>query len=608
MSSRNKSHIVSLILILLAVASPLTAQDTHFDGLHVSGAGSVTAGYAADLGSDASGSDHSLSLGGIGTLNGYYYNPGFIAFQATPYYGRSQSSSDSGSISDNSGYNSSINVFGGSHIPGNISFNQNFDSTGVYGIPGSGIGLDTQDSNRSFAAGWSFIFPQLPSLSVGYGNSSGTSSVLGSSGVSNATSQMFSLHSGYRVWGFNLTASYNHTSFHSENTGFLLNTSGNTTSDSLNFITGHSIPRGAVNVSLGRSSYSSTSAVGTESGTSDNINASLGSRVWILPVTVGASYLDNLYGAVEEQLLANGGTFLLSSSTPETRAVTISASTSYTVLRRVFVTGYITRQEEYIGGGQGYGLTQYGMNASYNFGKRFKGLTITIGALDSANAAGNTGASMLANVNYRRNFGPWEVSANFEYNQQVATLFALYTTSSLNYGGTVTRKLKHGFRMSAGAGGGHSGFNQTAGDVSHAESLNGSLGWRQYGLAGNYSKSSGQSVLTPTGLVIIPVPIFTSDQIVVFDGQGTSFSAYGSPVRSLAINLSYTKSNSTSTGATLNSTNQTELYYGYMTYRFRKLFFNSGVTKFRQSVSGQGVAPSVVTSYYFGVSRWFNFF
>ena len=45
-----------------------------------------------------------------------------------------------------------------------------------------------------------------------------------------------------------------------------------------------------------------------------------------------------------------------------------------------------------------------------------------------------------------------------------------------------------------------------------------------------------------------------------------------------------------------------------MTYRFRKLYFNAWVIQFRQSISSSGTAGSVVTSYYFGISRWFKAF
>ncbi len=50
---------------------------------------------------------------------------------------------------------------------------------------------------------------------------------------------------------------------------------------------------------------------GTNNGTTDNINANLGLKVWRLPVTANATYTDNVYGSFEEQVLSSGGTLLL---------------------------------------------------------------------------------------------------------------------------------------------------------------------------------------------------------------------------------------------------------------------------------------------------------
>jgi hypothetical protein len=211
-------------------------------------------------------------------------------------------------------------------------------------------------------------------------------------------------------------------------------------------------------------------------------------------------------------------------------------------------------------------------------------------------------------VNYNRYFGPWQVTANFDYDQAVQTLYALYTTSSLEYGASVYRKLRGGFRLQLGAGGGHSGFVQQAGTVSKAEDVNGSIGWRRYNLSGGYSQSSGQSVVTPNGLVILPVPIVPLSDIVVFDGKSMNGAFSGSPLRNMSLTVAYARGTSTSVAPTYNSFNTTNLYNGYMTYRFRKLYFVAGATKFEQKLIGPGGNSSVITSYYFGISRWFKFF
>jgi hypothetical protein len=45
-----------------------------------------------------------------------------------------------------------------------------------------------------------------------------------------------------------------------------------------------------------------------------------------------------------------------------------------------------------------------------------------------------------------------------------------------------------------------------------------------------------------------------------------------------------------------------------MQYQFRKLNFDSGYSRLEQGFTGSGTGPEVVSSFYIGVSRWFNFF
>jgi len=593
------------VLCLVLLAGHLLAQDTHIDGLHVGAAGTVNAGYSGDF-NPQSGSDHAVSIGGDATVHGYYYNPNFISFDVSPYYGRSQANSGTGSIFNSSGYNANFSIFSGSHFPGSVSINQGFNNSGTYGIPGVS-GLTTETSSRNFAVGWSVLLPDKPTLSLGFTQSSGSSEVEGSDAKSAGNVKSFSAHSAYHLAGFPLSISYNHIDSHTDTTGFLSNVGGETKSNFLTFSTGHSIPRGRVNFSYSRGSYSNDSPSGTDKGSTNTVDLAASSRVWRIPLTVTADYTDNAFGSLEQQTLANGGTYLISSSEPTTRALNISTGTSYMFFGKVFVNAYLVRQEEWLGGSS-YGLTQYGATGAYNFGKRFKGLVVTVGAMDTANAYGNTGATLLANAHYNRYINKWDFSANLGYNQNVQTLFALYTMSSFNYSASASRKLQHGMHFSIGGGGSRSGFQEQAGDMSHAESVTAAFGWRRFQMATNYSQSSGQSVLTSSGLVALPSPVITGSDVVVFDGKGEGASISAAPIRNMNVTVSYSRSIGSIGGQTINSNTLSELYNGFLTYRLRKLYFNAGVTKFRQDVTGSGSFASQQTSYYFGISRWFKFF
>ena len=211
-------------------------------------------------------------------------------------------------------------------------------------------------------------------------------------------------------------------------------------------------------------------------------------------------------------------------------------------------------------------------------------------------------------MGYNRNFGAWSVGGNYSYYQNVQTLLATYTSSSMTYTGFARRKLPKGINWNIGGGRGRSGFTQVAGSESHSENINSSLNWRGYSLGANYSKSAGTSVLTAQGLVTQPVPIAIPNDVVLFNGEGYGVGIGASPVPNMTIGVSYSNATSNTLGQ-IATNNSTQLINGLLTYHFRKVNFISGVTQFRQSIVGTGLtSPGTLTSYYFGISRWFKFF
>ena len=495
---------IALAIALLRVV-PVAAQ-MQIGDLHMGLGGNINAGYSADYSNPGS-SDHGLGLGGDGFLNGYYYNPNFVSFNAQPYYDRSQSNSTSSSISDSSGYTGNVSLFSGTHFPGSANFNQTWNSTGLFGIPNT-VGLTTTNNGHGFGVGWAALMPNLPSLSLSYSRGYGTSSVIGSDAQTDTTTRNFTVRSGYRLAGFTLGGGYSHLDTDSNSFG-LLDTGAQLTSnvsDTYSFNLAHSLPlHGGFGVQFGRTDYTSSYTGGSSNGTTDNVSANLGLQIWRLPISATVNYTDNLYGSLQQQFLTNGGTLLIPNISPESHQLLVNVSTSYRVMAHVFLTGFVSRQEESIAG-QSYGYTQFGGNANFNFGKRLKGLSVSIGMNDSVNQEGNQGAGLLANVNYTRSFGKWELGSSFSYDQNVQTYLATYTMSTMNYNAQIRRRLFKGLTWNVGGGGGRSGFEQQSGNGSSSESVSTSLSWHRFTVAGNYSISSGTSVLTPTGLVVTPLP------------------------------------------------------------------------------------------------------
>jgi hypothetical protein len=601
---------------LLFWVLPAAAQ-VEYDGVQMSAAGDVTVGYSGDYTSLGGGTDHGLGLGGTGTLSGSYYNPNFLSFSVQPYYNRSQSNGASGQIFDDSGYNGTVSLFQGSNFPGSISFNQIWDGTGSYGIPGT-TGLTTRNNARSIAIGWSERIPDAPSVSISYARSDGASSVLGSDAQSDSAADSFGIRSAYRFRGWTLGAGFGHTAVDASTSGLIEGVPGETTNTSDNSFgvgAGHQLPliHGGFGISFDRTDYNASyggGTLGASHGTTDDASANLNFGVWRFPISSTAVYMDNVEGSFEESLIANGGTAMETTISPETRELLLNASTSYQIMRHVTANGFVARTEMFTDG-QTFGVTEFGANVNFNLGRRWRGFSATIGMNDAADKQGNTGAGLVANAGYSGNIGRWEVGANFGYNENVQTLYAIYQTSSLTYGGSLHRRFSNGFSWSLAGGGGRTAFVNVKGSGSQGESISSSASWRGYTVGGNFSQSSGTSVLTPGGLVPVPAPV-VNNNLVVYNGRGYGFGAGGSPIRRLSISVAYNNSSSNTLGSNASgpiaTSNNTSLISGMLTYQFRKMYFNASALQFRQGISTSGTAPSSVTTYYFGVSRWFKLF
>lgn len=609
-------QILIYAFLLVWWTAPAAAQ-VEFEGTQLSMGANISTGYSGDFdGSGIGGSAHGWGVGGNGSMQGFYYNPNFLSFTVQPYYNRAQSDATAGSIFDTSGYNANVSLFSGSHFPGNINFNQNWNSTGTYGIPGL-TGPTTKNNNRNLGIAWSEMVPDLPTVTVSFSHSSGSSSLLGSTGQSDVTSDSFGIHSGYRIHGWSLGGGFTHLGVNANVTSVLQEEgteTTNTSSNSFGVSAGHSLAliKGGFGVGFSRTDYNSGFDGGSSNGTTDNANGNLNFAVWRFPITATTTYTDNLYGSFQQQLLANGQTGVLSNISPESRSLLTNVFTSYHLMPHVFVNGYLSNQEMYLQA-QTYSNTQFGGNISFGFDRMLKGLTVSIGANDTANQEGNQGAGLVANVNYTGSVGHWEFGANFGYDQNVQTMFAIYQSSSLSYGLNIHRRLFNGLSWSLGGGGGHSGFVQVPGTGSSGQMVNTALSWHKFTAGGNYSRSSGTSVVTPTGLVSVPAPVVSNT--VVYTGSGYGYGFGGSIVRGLSFSASHSQANSQTQGQMLastlpfaNSTNSTEVTTGILTYQFRKVYFNASAIQFRQSISASATAPTRFTSYYFGISRWFKIF
>ena len=268
----------------------------------------VGAGYAADYGNDID-SSHGLNLNGSATASGYYYNPNFVSYNLSPYYGQSRANSDSQSISDSSGVNLSSAIFSGSHFPGQISYAAAYNSEGQFAVPGL-PNYTTHGNSDTFGITWSEFLPGLPTLTASFQRGSNQYSVYGATDNGNSDFHSLTLSSNYSIAGFNLGGSYNTGAsnslipevFQGEQTGTIT-----TDNSGFGFNVSHKLPlNGSFSTSFYRSDIDTDYLGYTYQGNFDTEVASMGMQPTDkLHVSATASYTDNLAGVLFGSLLTS---------------------------------------------------------------------------------------------------------------------------------------------------------------------------------------------------------------------------------------------------------------------------------------------------------------
>lgn len=597
---------------LLLLAWPVGAQ-VRLGETSNNLSGTVSSGYTADYGNMTS-SSHSWTVGGAATASGSFYNPNFLSYNANFYMNQSQANSNFQSISNASGINLSTNIFGGSHFPGSVSYTKGYNSQGNYSIPGISDYV-THGNNQDLGVNWSENIPDKPSLSFGYQLGSGQYSVYGTNDTGTNAFHSLNLHSAYGLAGFNMGAYYTAGAGHSlipqavSGTG---NTETHTNNGGEGFNVTHMLPlHGSFSAGINRSNWNTDYLGFNSSGAIDIINAQASVHPKnALSLTGNVSYSDNLSGQLFQSVVSAGGVAPGFNSNDKSDSLDLMAIATYTPLTNLQTTAFFERRTQSFLGVT-YGVKSYGGGAAYSH-KVYNGNLNTSVSL-TANSSDTSGADTLGistTENYTGEFHDWHFSGSFAYTQNAQTLLVTYMNSFFNYTGNVRRRWGK-FSIGAGAGAGRTALTQQAGTANSSQSYNASVGYSSWiNATGTYSKADGQALATGVGLIPVPVPspILPSDLVSLFGGKSMSLSLTSTPVRNLTLAASYAKATSNTSSNSITSTNNNNQYNALIQYRVRKLNFVSGYARLQQGFSVSGTQPEVISSFYIGVSRWFNFF
>ena len=612
------NRILGLMALVLMVGYLAAAQQQQLsigENTKLNANGLFTFGYSGDYG-DAVPSDHGLNFGGSGEVSGYYYNPNFISFSATPYYNQSRADSSYQSITGASGVTGTANLFSGTHFPGSVSYNYTENSTGTFGLTGQ-PNFTTYGRGNGFGINWSALVPDLPTLSVGYTQGSGSGTIYGTDQESKSSQRMFNAHSNYQIEGFRLNAFFTHNSFNSEFPEFLAGEQDqfqNSSGHDFGFSAIHALPmRGTFSASYDRASATSNSMANeaanegtsnSSSYTDDNESASVSfSPTRKFSFNVSQNYVGNLSGYLTQSLSSNGIPQEEVGLGAGSHSVTLGAGANYQFTNFLSSSLQATYYDQFY---FGHSYTGEYLAGTVNYNKRlWDMLSFSGSVIDSSNGQGQNALGFIGNANFFRGFGHWATSGQFSYAQNVQTVLITYTTSYYQYRASLTRRLPKGLQWTGSFSGSHSGLTNDPGSNSSSRGYATALSAHRLSINGVFSQSSGVSVLGVGGL-IVPNPTPGLTNFIISNGSSYGGGITVNPVSRLSITGNFSRAISNTFASTI-SHNDQQLYNAQLQYHLRRIGLQAGYLRFTQGISAIG-APATTTSFYVGMNRWFNFF
>jgi hypothetical protein len=610
-----KTFAATIVAFLLLALPRASAQLQLGDDVRVKAGGLFTTGYQGNYGDSSQIQDnHGLDFGFSGNISGSYYNPNFLSFNIVPYINQSRADSDYQSLTGASGVTATANLFSGSHFPGSVTYRDDYNSTGTFGLEGQ-PNFTTHGHGQGFGVSWSALVPDLPTLSVSYSQGDGSGTVYGTDQQTGSDTKLFNVRSTYAIDGLRLNGYFDHTNLHSTVPEFLAGEQesvSNTSGHDLGFGANRNLPfNGSFYANYNRSE-ASTDFQGEEPSTSSYTTSTETSGVTFHPLQklslfANENYTDNLSGYLNQNLIASGAVQTPINLGSGSNSLTLGGGANYQFTSFLSAQAQATYSDQYYFG-QGYTGTYFSGTVNYTH-RIFDMFSFSAGVVEQSNGQGSNAIGLIGNVNYFHRIKGWETSGSFSYAQNVQSLLVTYTTSYYNYAARVHRRLGYGVAWIAAFSGSRSGLTNQPGSENHSESYSTSFSSRRFTVTGNYTQSSGDSVLTSAGLAPLPpTPGVPASSLILYGGDSYGGGITAAPVRRLTISGTFSRALSNTVSGPTNSRNNTEIFNAQVQYHLRRIGLLSGFTRFTQGVSASGAPPGTANSYFIGVSRWFDFF
>ena len=252
---------------------------------------------------------------GQAILSGSYYDPKFLNFVVQPFYNRNQDNASFGSVFSETGVNASVNLFGGSHFPGSVSYGKAIAEGSQFGLPGT-AGLSANGSSQTFDVTWNAFVPHWPTLTASYTTNANSDTIIGDTGTTDSSIRELNFISTYRIRGFDIYGNVSHQNYDVTFPAFLAGTdlhslsSGTSYSASVN----HALPlQGNFLVAYTHTSYNSQTDPVINKGDTDSLTGSVGLNLTSkLALGGGVSYYNNLIGALQGSFFLRDSRLLIS--------------------------------------------------------------------------------------------------------------------------------------------------------------------------------------------------------------------------------------------------------------------------------------------------------
>jgi len=601
--------------VLGLISTSSRAQLKIGDDLEMRSNAVVQVGYQGSYGNQIQ-SSHGLQFGFDGTVTGDYYSPNFLNFQITPYYNQSRANSDFGSLTNASGVIATANFFTGSHTPGSVSYNYTYNSTGTYGFL-AGPNFTTVGTGQGFGINWSALFPDWPTLSVGYTHGSGNGTLYGTDETTDSSNGTLTVRSTYAWEGFNLNGYYDHLTQHSNFPLFLAGQQAisDTSGSDFGFGASHTLPYdGQFYANYNHSSYSSDyqDVVNQQINTSSYTTGYEDAGATFHPTTKlslfsSESYVNNLSGYLTQSLENSGILVPPVNLGSNSYSFTVGGGASYSFTNYLSGTGQATHYQQHY-----FDKTYTGtfVSGTVNYARRlWNTFTFSAGIVDSYNGQGNNAVGLIGTVNASRYFKGWDLAGSFSYAQNVQSVLITYTTSTYNYSANLHRQFSRRVQWTAAFNGSHSGLSDSPDTSNHAEAYSTTLAYRW--ISGNaiYTNNAGNALFANGGFIPVPpIPGEINPNLLAFSGHSYGGGLAITPTSRLVISGTYNRAIGNTLSNGIVSHNNSELVDLQMHYRFRRVGVQAGFTRVTQGFTALGTMPGTVNSYFAGITRYFDFF